>query len=207
MIGRFINADTTDVLLASPTSLNNKNLYAYCDNNPVVRHDSEDTFWDTVLDIASVAGDIAEIAVNPTSAVAWASLAADVASMILPGVTGGGQIVRFVAKSDALLDSVKIADKVVDSSKAIKSTTDMGKLRHKVYNPIKRTTSSAKDAIINKAIKNTRYRPDAVDFTNRIIYELKPYNRYSYKKALRQTKRYADILGGDWTVVIDMYRR
>ena len=70
---------------------------------------------------------------------------------------------------------------------------------------IKRAISSSKDAIVNKTIKNTRYRPDAVDFTNRIIYELKPYNKRSYQKALKQTKRYADILGGAWTVVIDMY--
>ena len=45
MIGRFISADTTDVLTASPTSLTNKNLYAYCDNNPVMRMDAGGEFW------------------------------------------------------------------------------------------------------------------------------------------------------------------
>ncbi len=36
--GRFINADTADVLGASPDKANwDKNLFAYCDNNPVSR--------------------------------------------------------------------------------------------------------------------------------------------------------------------------
>lgn len=83
----------------------------------------------------------------------------------------------------------------------------MGKARHDAYTPINRVITSAKDAIVNRAIKNTRYRPDAVDFTNGIIYELKPYNRRFYKQAIRQTKRYANILGGDWKIVIDMYSR
>ena len=33
-------------------------------------------------------------------------------------------------------------------------------------------------------------RGQAVDFTNRIIYELKPYNKCSYRSALRQTNQY-----------------
>ncbi len=52
MIGRFISADTTDVLLASPTALTDKNLYAYCDNNPVMRKDENGKFWVTVGKIA-----------------------------------------------------------------------------------------------------------------------------------------------------------
>ena len=32
---RFLNSDTTDVLTLSPTSLTDKNLYAYCNNNPI----------------------------------------------------------------------------------------------------------------------------------------------------------------------------
>ena len=35
-IGRFINADTADVLVASPMALTDKNLFAYCENNPVM---------------------------------------------------------------------------------------------------------------------------------------------------------------------------
>ena len=44
--GRFISADTTEVLTATPMALTDKNLYAYCDNNPVVRVDYGGEFWE-----------------------------------------------------------------------------------------------------------------------------------------------------------------
>ena len=34
-VGRWLNADTPDVLTATPNALTDKNLFAYCDNNPV----------------------------------------------------------------------------------------------------------------------------------------------------------------------------
>ena len=43
--GRFLNADTSSVLTASPTSFTDKNLFAYCDNNPVARTDDGGEFW------------------------------------------------------------------------------------------------------------------------------------------------------------------
>ena len=46
--GRFLNADTTSVLTATPTALTDKNLYAYCDNNPVMRVDDGGEFWVTI---------------------------------------------------------------------------------------------------------------------------------------------------------------
>ena len=44
--GRFINADTTDVLGVSG-DLYDKNLYAYCDNNPIMRKDAGGQIWVT----------------------------------------------------------------------------------------------------------------------------------------------------------------
>ena len=43
-IGRFISADALDILGVSQ-NLYDKNLYAYCDNNPVIRIDIEGRFW------------------------------------------------------------------------------------------------------------------------------------------------------------------
>ncbi len=42
---RFLNADDTDTLLCSPNELTDKNLFAYCDNNPVMRVDHGGDFW------------------------------------------------------------------------------------------------------------------------------------------------------------------
>ena len=46
--GRFLNADHFDVILATPEGLTDKNLYAYCDNNPIMREDGDGEFWDWV---------------------------------------------------------------------------------------------------------------------------------------------------------------
>ena len=48
-ICRFISPDTTAVLTATPMALTDKNLYAYCDNNPVTRVDDDGEFWNYVI--------------------------------------------------------------------------------------------------------------------------------------------------------------
>ena len=45
VVGRFISSDLPDVLTATPMALTDKNLYAYCDNNPVMREDKDGGFW------------------------------------------------------------------------------------------------------------------------------------------------------------------
>ena len=47
--GRFISPDTTSVLAASPEGLTDKNLFAYCDNNPITRIDKGGKFWNLVI--------------------------------------------------------------------------------------------------------------------------------------------------------------
>lgn len=44
-VGRFINADDASVITLDPTSFYDKNLYAYCDNNPVSRVDESGDSW------------------------------------------------------------------------------------------------------------------------------------------------------------------
>ena len=46
-ICRFISADTIEVLDCQG-DLNDKNLYAYCDNNPVMRVDTGGQIWITL---------------------------------------------------------------------------------------------------------------------------------------------------------------
>ena len=42
--GRFISADNIDVICSTPNALTDKNLYSYCDNNPVMRADHDGAF-------------------------------------------------------------------------------------------------------------------------------------------------------------------
>ena len=50
-VSRFISSDDIGVISLDNTSLYDKNLYAYCDNNPVSREDESGYFWFTVAGI------------------------------------------------------------------------------------------------------------------------------------------------------------
>ena len=41
----MLNADRTDTLTKTLDDLTDKNLFAYCDNNPIMRDDYDDEFW------------------------------------------------------------------------------------------------------------------------------------------------------------------
>jgi RHS repeat-associated protein len=57
---RFISPDKTDVLSATPMTLTDKNLYAYCDNNPIMREDKDGQFWNIIAGV--VIGGVLELA-------------------------------------------------------------------------------------------------------------------------------------------------
>ena len=63
-VGRFLSADTTEVVLASQIVLTDKNLYAYCDNNPVMRVDAGGEFWLTAIIAGAVMGGLAQYTSN-----------------------------------------------------------------------------------------------------------------------------------------------
>ena len=134
---RFINADTAAVLTASPDSLYDKNLFAYCDNNPITRVDSDGEFWDTLLDIVSVVVSVVDVITNPTDATAWASLGADVVSLAVPGFTGGGAIVKAITKADDVADAVKTVktvkkvNKAANTVKTVDNYSDAAKIVNK----------------------------------------------------------------------------
>ena len=51
-VGRFINADGITTIIATPQGFTDKNLFAYCDNNPVLRFDNDGEFWHIVIGAA-----------------------------------------------------------------------------------------------------------------------------------------------------------
>lgn len=64
----MLNADDISTLLESPMSLTDKNLFSYCDNNPVVRVDSDGQFWMLIGAVAgAVVGGIAGAAISYAS--------------------------------------------------------------------------------------------------------------------------------------------
>ncbi len=61
--GRFLNADATGVLTASPMSFTDKNLFAYCDNNPIARTDDGGEFWHIAIGavVGAIGGAVSSI--------------------------------------------------------------------------------------------------------------------------------------------------
>ena len=127
--GRFINADSTNTLMNTPMAYTDKNLYAYCDNNPVMRVDNGGEFWDTVFDVVSLCFSVVDVIKHPDDPWAWVGLAADVVSLAIPFATGGGTVVKAVSKADDVVDLAKNADRAID---AIDTVSDIGKAAGKV---------------------------------------------------------------------------
>ena len=70
---KFINADDSDTVVAMQTELTDKNLYAYCDNNPLTREDKEGDFWNFIVGgvIGAVVGAATQIVSNLTAGKEW----------------------------------------------------------------------------------------------------------------------------------------
>ena len=121
--GRFISADNFDTVCATPNALTDKNLYAYCDNNPVMRRDGGGQFWDTAFDVVSLAFSVVDVVANPADPWAWAGLVGDVLDLI-PFVSGLGEatdLMRVATKAGDIADAV---DDIHDTAKALDRIDD-----------------------------------------------------------------------------------
>ena len=121
-VGRFISPDTTEVLRISPTSLKEKNLYAYCNNNPVVYEDVTGTVAETVFDIATLALSAVEVTMNPTDLTAWAGLLGDTVDLI-PFVTGVGETIKALRASSKVAEGTAEAIDTYSSLRKINKGT------------------------------------------------------------------------------------
>ena len=204
-VGRFVNADDTDVIFAKPQELYHKNLYVYCYNNPVVRRDIQGYFWETLFDIVSLGTSVVEVCVNPGDPWNWAGLIGDAIDLI-PFVTGAGEATRAVKTAN------KVADKttaVIKIQKAVDFTPESAKIVKSLDRSKGYTRSSLRaGTYINNGYKATtafieeekevrllsKLHPDYVDKTRKIIYELKPMNKRNVKKGIKQLMRYWEEL-------------
>ena len=154
--GRFISADSLDVLTATPMALTDKNLFAYCDNNPVMREDSDGEFWFVSILIGVVVQYVEDVVTNiingetgidifkPTSSLGE-YIAAGVTS-IIPGSGLGGAIVRNVVSEGIVIaeaaingDGINVIDSIV--SIGFESVLDL---------PFERLSNNAVDWLSSK---------------------------------------------------------
>ena len=82
-MGRFINTDAFGVPTLSMYAMRDKNLFAYCDNNPVTRKDDGGLFWHLVIGatIGAIIGGI-------TTAISGGD-ATDILISVVAGAAGG----------------------------------------------------------------------------------------------------------------------
>lgn len=138
-ICRFINADSVDII-GVQGDLYDKNLFAYCDNNPTCRVDVGGYAWETIFDIASLCLSMAEVVANPQDALAWVGLAFDTLDLI-PFVTGLGETAKALRLSQKGLESVGDAGKFLNDVPIVigENMTRVRKYANqiggKVYNP------------------------------------------------------------------------
>ena len=105
--GRFINADSENLLTATPESATwDKNLFAYCDNNPITRIDGEGHVWNII--IGAAVGGIVSGGMSIITSLAvgepidWVSVAIDAASGAVSGALtalGAGIVADIVCES------------------------------------------------------------------------------------------------------------
>ena len=123
------------MLTATPTALTDKNLYAYCDNNPVNRSDAGGAFWETAFDLVSLGISVAEVCSNPTDPWAWAGLVGDAIDLV-PFVTGVGEITKAVKTIDKIADTADVANDVKKSVSASKRAGAVRKAWKNEYNNV-----------------------------------------------------------------------
>ena len=103
--------------------LTDKNLFTYCDNNPLVRKDAGGNAWETVFDLISLGTSIIEVSCNPADIGAWVGLVGDIIDVAVPFVAGVGETVRVVNTGrktanavDDINDARKLANKIHGNS-------------------------------------------------------------------------------------------
>jgi len=177
--GRFISADTSDVLTATPNALTDKNLFAYCDNNPVMRADSDGEFWHVLVGtvVGAVVSATAKIVTNVISGDKWyngigvaAATGAISGFLSSVGVPAAVMIAADSALSAAqsIYDDVKSGDKSVANiaTNAVISAgvsalfsaasgPSNGKQLNNLYKQSKHAKNSLKSSGLNPTVKSS----------------------------------------------------
>ena len=86
------------------------------------------------------------------------------------------------------------------------TSTKDGKDAHAIYNPGSNySTNRSRNTLKNKKV------PDAIDFKNKIVRELKPNNQRAVKRGTKQVEGYAEQLEKQfeegWKTVVDTYEK
>ena len=113
---RFINSDD---ITSTGQGFIGTNTYAYCGNDPITRRDASGCVWETAWDIVSLGVSVVDVCVNPADPWAWASLAGDVADVLIPFVGGIGEATRAIGAARKLAK----VDDVVEAASSVQTVS------------------------------------------------------------------------------------
>jgi RHS repeat-associated protein len=185
VVGRFISADDVSLIAESTDEMGDKNLYAYCDNNPVMRADASGEVWHVAAGagIGLVVSFTAQLASNLMSGKRGKAVLDGCGTAAIGGAVYGGVL---TATGNALAASVassatesvirevrsyKEEGKAVTKSNVLKSFRTIG-----VQTGAGTATSMATGRSFKAAIK-----PRGVKFGRSMMNISRNYKRFGYR--------------------------
>jgi len=108
-VGRFINADQAAVSCFTPMGLTDKNLFAYCDNNPPARKDADGEIWQVIAIGAAtgfVGGAVGRLISNHLEGKSLVDglLSAAVGGAMFGGMIAAGVVLAYAAPAAAIVE-------------------------------------------------------------------------------------------------------
>ena len=103
-IGRFISADTTDILTVTPMGLTDKNLFAYCNNNPISFTDNSGEFpWHIAI------GALLGAVIGGISAAVGGGSTVDIVVGVVAGAVSGALTASGIGETGQIIGSALIS--------------------------------------------------------------------------------------------------
>ena len=203
-ISRFISTDEYSVIVATPMSYTDKNMFAYCDSNPIMRTDISGAFWESAFDVLSLGASVVEVSINPTDVWAWAGLVGDVVDLV-PFVTGIGEATKAI---NITRRAVNKTDNVIDTAKTIRKSANNASDIKKATSSYEILFSSGKNYIgkgsFNRAIKSSieHTKPNKLnnfvgDSVTSIRWKSAPTSKAAFIDEFFMQKRSGGVLSAD----------
>ncbi len=174
-IGQFIQPDTLIQQVYNPQSLNH---YSYGLNNPYrYKDDTGQIPIDTVFDIAFIGYDLYTLATQ--------GVGENNENLVAFGLDVGGAAIPYATGLGKAYKAGKLADRAVDTTKAIDKATNVAKTTKNIPNPFGSKGGLAHQAEVNKIAKNIESRG------------LEPVKEFTIKDPITGKTRRADVVGRD----------